>query len=96
MTHDQEEAFDLADKVVIFNRGLIEQVGTWKRGKCDLTGILDHKRSERAAFCVLCGSHHTLTIVSNHSQQPLPAAYHLSNRLAAPPTSSSAPPLPLL
>lgn len=27
VTHDQEEAFDLADKVVIFNRGLIEQVG---------------------------------------------------------------------
>lgn len=26
VTHDQEEAFDLADKVVIFNRGLIEQV----------------------------------------------------------------------
>lgn len=28
VTHDQEEAFDLADKVVIFNRGLIEQSGT--------------------------------------------------------------------
>lgn len=28
VTHDQEEAFDLADKVVVFNRGLIEQQGT--------------------------------------------------------------------
>lgn len=28
VTHDQEEAFDLADKVVIFNRGLIEQSGS--------------------------------------------------------------------
>ncbi|DBB14417.1 TPA: hypothetical protein ACH3X3_004714 [Trebouxia sp. C0006] len=28
VTHDQEEAFDIADKVVIFNRGRIEQVGT--------------------------------------------------------------------
>lgn len=28
VTHDQEEAFDLADKVVIFNRGLVEQQGT--------------------------------------------------------------------
>jgi len=28
VTHDQEEAFDLADKVVIFNRGRIEQQGT--------------------------------------------------------------------
>lgn len=28
VTHDQEEAFDLADKVVIFNRGLIEQQGS--------------------------------------------------------------------
>jgi sulfate transport system ATP-binding protein len=27
VTHDQEEAFDLADKVVVFNRGLIEQQG---------------------------------------------------------------------
>ncbi len=27
VTHDQEEAFDLADKVVIFNRGLVEQQG---------------------------------------------------------------------
>jgi energy-coupling factor transporter ATP-binding protein EcfA2 len=30
VTHDQEEAFDLADKVVIFNRGFIEQV-IWGR-----------------------------------------------------------------
>ncbi|KAG1677593.1 hypothetical protein FOA52_014491 [Chlamydomonas sp. UWO 241] len=28
VTHDQEEAFDLADKVVIFNRGRVEQMGT--------------------------------------------------------------------
>jgi ABC-type sulfate/molybdate transport systems ATPase subunit len=28
VTHDQEEAFDLADQVVIFNRGLIEQSGS--------------------------------------------------------------------
>lgn len=28
VTHDQEEAFDIADKVVIFNRGRIEQEGT--------------------------------------------------------------------
>jgi len=28
VTHDQEEAFDLADKVVIFNRGRIEQQGS--------------------------------------------------------------------
>eukprot|EP00878_Enallax_costatus_P020520 GHUV01021697.1.p1 GENE.GHUV01021697.1~~GHUV01021697.1.p1 ORF type:complete len:366 (+),score=89.08 GHUV01021697.1:1094-2191(+) len=28
VTHDQEEAFDLADRVVIFNRGLIEQSGS--------------------------------------------------------------------
>ncbi|PNH04887.1 Sulfate/thiosulfate import ATP-binding protein CysA, partial [Tetrabaena socialis] len=28
VTHDQEEAFDLADKVVVFNRGLVEQQGT--------------------------------------------------------------------
>lgn len=28
VTHDQEEAFDLADKVVIFNRGIVEQQGT--------------------------------------------------------------------
>eukprot|EP00197_Chlamydomonas_leiostraca_P006496 CAMPEP_0202868934 /NCGR_PEP_ID=MMETSP1391-20130828/11421_1 /ASSEMBLY_ACC=CAM_ASM_000867 /TAXON_ID=1034604 /ORGANISM="Chlamydomonas leiostraca, Strain SAG 11-49" /LENGTH=379 /DNA_ID=CAMNT_0049549165 /DNA_START=294 /DNA_END=1432 /DNA_ORIENTATION=- len=28
VTHDQEEAFDLADKVVVFNRGRIEQQGT--------------------------------------------------------------------
>ncbi|KAF8061958.1 cysA [Scenedesmus sp. PABB004] len=28
VTHDQEEAFDLADQVVIFNRGLIEQAGS--------------------------------------------------------------------
>lgn len=28
VTHDQEEAFDLADKVVVFNRGFIEQQGT--------------------------------------------------------------------
>ncbi|KAI8473163.1 MAG: P-loop containing nucleoside triphosphate hydrolase protein [Monoraphidium minutum] len=28
VTHDQEEAFDLADKVVIFNRGFIEQTGS--------------------------------------------------------------------
>ncbi len=28
VTHDQEEAFDLADKVVVFNRGFIEQVGS--------------------------------------------------------------------
>jgi ABC-type sulfate/molybdate transport systems ATPase subunit len=27
VTHDQEEAFDLADKVVVFNRGLVEQQG---------------------------------------------------------------------
>jgi sulfate/thiosulfate transport system ATP-binding protein len=27
VTHDQEEAFDLADRVVIFNRGIIEQAG---------------------------------------------------------------------
>jgi sulfate/thiosulfate transport system ATP-binding protein len=26
--HMQEEAFDLADKVVIFNRGVVEQQGT--------------------------------------------------------------------
>lgn len=30
VTHDQEEAFDIADKVVIFNRGRIEQEGTPK------------------------------------------------------------------
>lgn len=28
VTHDQEEAFDLADRVVVFNRGTVEQVGT--------------------------------------------------------------------
>ncbi|KXZ52070.1 hypothetical protein GPECTOR_10g1093 [Gonium pectorale] len=28
VTHDQEEAFDLADKVVVFNRGLVEQQGS--------------------------------------------------------------------
>ncbi|KAK9845253.1 hypothetical protein WJX81_001330 [Elliptochloris bilobata] len=28
VTHDQEEAFDIADRVVIFNRGRVEQVGT--------------------------------------------------------------------
>jgi sulfate transport system ATP-binding protein len=28
VTHDQEEAVDLADRVVIINRGLIEQDGT--------------------------------------------------------------------
>ncbi|KAK9843117.1 hypothetical protein WJX74_007218 [Apatococcus lobatus] len=28
VTHDQEEAFDLADRVIIFNRGRIEQDGT--------------------------------------------------------------------
>lgn len=28
VTHDQEEAFDLADKVVIFNRGKVEQMGS--------------------------------------------------------------------
>jgi len=28
VTHDQEEAFDLADQVVIFNRGVVEQQGT--------------------------------------------------------------------
>lgn len=27
VTHDQEEAFDLADKVVVFNRGVVEQQG---------------------------------------------------------------------
>lgn len=28
VTHDQEEAFELADRVVVFNQGRIEQVGT--------------------------------------------------------------------
>lgn len=28
VTHDQEEAFELADRVVVFNKGRIEQVGT--------------------------------------------------------------------
>eukprot|EP01026_Neomeris_dumetosa_P058878 TRINITY_DN5496_c0_g1_i2.p1 TRINITY_DN5496_c0_g1~~TRINITY_DN5496_c0_g1_i2.p1 ORF type:complete len:461 (+),score=69.00 TRINITY_DN5496_c0_g1_i2:37-1383(+) len=28
VTHDQDEAFEMADKVVIFNKGKIEQVGT--------------------------------------------------------------------
>lgn len=28
VTHDQEEAWDLADHVVIFNKGAIEQEGT--------------------------------------------------------------------
>ncbi|KAK9838206.1 hypothetical protein WJX84_009123, partial [Apatococcus fuscideae] len=28
VTHDQEEAFDLADRVIVFNRGRIEQDGT--------------------------------------------------------------------
>jgi len=28
VTHDQEEAFDVADEVVVFNRGRIEQIGT--------------------------------------------------------------------
>ncbi|GMH42036.1 hypothetical protein BSKO_09955 [Bryopsis sp. KO-2023] len=28
VTHDQEEAFDLADEVVVFNQGRIEQIGT--------------------------------------------------------------------
>jgi ABC-type sulfate/molybdate transport systems ATPase subunit len=35
VTHDQEEAFDLADKVVIFNRGLIEQVGLHLKSPSD-------------------------------------------------------------
>jgi sulfate transport system ATP-binding protein len=28
VTHDQEEAFELADRVVIFNQGQIQQIGT--------------------------------------------------------------------
>src|SRR5262249_25149261 len=28
VTHDQEEAFEVADKVVVFNEGRVEQVGT--------------------------------------------------------------------
>ncbi len=28
MTHDQEEAFEVADRVVLMNRGRVEQVGT--------------------------------------------------------------------
>jgi len=38
VTHDQEEAFDLADKVVIFNRGRIEQQGS-------PTEIIKHPRT---------------------------------------------------
>lgn len=28
VTHDQEEAFDIADEVVVFNRGVVQQVGS--------------------------------------------------------------------
>lgn len=28
VTHDQEEAFDIADEVVVFNRGIVQQAGT--------------------------------------------------------------------
>jgi sulfate transport system ATP-binding protein len=28
VTHDQEEALDLADRVVVLNRGRVEQIGT--------------------------------------------------------------------
>ncbi|GIL85760.1 hypothetical protein Vretifemale_14228 [Volvox reticuliferus] len=38
VTHDQEEAFDLADKVVVFNRGLVEQQGK-------PTDIIKHPRT---------------------------------------------------
>ena len=41
VTHDQEEAWDVADRVVIFNKGAIEQQGTpevwvwvWVWGRC--------------------------------------------------------------
>lgn len=43
VTHDQEEAFDLADKVVIFNRGLIEQVGGGAGGGDIQHGSLNHE-----------------------------------------------------
>jgi len=36
VTHDQEEALDVADRVVILNQGKIEQIGT--RKKCMTSG----------------------------------------------------------
>ena len=33
VTHDQEEAWDIADQVVVFNKGAIEQRGTPQVGE---------------------------------------------------------------
>jgi hypothetical protein len=49
VTHDQEEAFDLADKVVIFNRGVIEQVGLLAR-------LAASTRVRRGVCGVACGA----------------------------------------
>lgn len=47
VTHDQEEAFDLADKVVIFNRGIIEQVGVGVPGRHSWCVVVRHHSRPR-------------------------------------------------
>jgi len=42
VTHDQEEAFEIADEIVVINRGRVEQIGTPK-------DIYDHPRSKFVA-----------------------------------------------
>ena len=62
VTHDQDEALEVADRVVVLNRGRIEQVGvaeelTRRPASAFVTEFLGEARRARPADCVQCGRH---------------------------------------
>ena len=62
VTHDQDEALEVADRVVVLNRGRIEQVGvaeelTRRPASAFVTEFLGEARRVRPADCVQCGRH---------------------------------------
>jgi len=62
VTHDQDEALEVADRVVVLNRGRIEQVGvaeelTRRPASPFVSEFLGDARRARPVDCVQCGRH---------------------------------------
>ncbi len=97
VTHDQEEALTLSDRIAVFNKGVIEQIGTPNEVYnhsatefvCNFIGDINRLSDEIVAKLVAGGAkldpaqHHYVRLERMHVNEPdLPGALNLSGTVA--------------
>ena len=97
VTHDQEEALSMADRVVVMNQGVIEQIGTPQQiyrepasafvadfvGKINvISAVAEGDGRFRVGTLVLNGAQGDAPVDAGHPGPPLPAAGGCRRRTA--------------